>query len=137
MPQRGELQRDRNQFTGFVAVCDNELKIYEKESYFSKKLNKKCATNWVEIDKNKITSLELHWNGVCKVKIDKTPSDTHKKELMAKDWFFSHQGCLDMGTRKIKILSRNIGYIEDNILYITSVVEDTGEVYRSIRAATK
>lgn len=136
MPPKGILPRRDKSFTGFVVIYDNGSKIYEKENYFSKILNKKCATNWGEIDKSKISSLELHWRGECKASITKAPSDIHKNELSAKDWFFSHRGYLDMGTRKIRVISRNIGYIEDNILHITSIVEETGEILRSVRAAT-
>jgi len=136
MPLKEELLKRKESFTGFVIIYDDGSKIYEKENYFSKKLNKKCATNWAEIDKSKISSLELHWKGACKALINKIPTNDPVKKLEAKDWFFSHRGYQDMGTRKIKVISRNIGYINDNILYITSVLEDTGEITRSIRAAT-
>lgn len=133
MPLRGELQNTSN-FTGFIVTYENGSKIYEKNDYFSKMLNKKCATNWAEIDKSKIASLELHWEGVCKATINKAPSpDTHSNELTAKDWFFSHRGYLDMGVRKVVILSRNIGYVENGILYLISVIQKTGEVTRSMR----
>jgi hypothetical protein len=137
MPLREELLRHSESFTGFIVKYDNGNKIYEKENYFSKKLNKKCATNWAEIDKSKISSLEIHWRGTCMATIYKVSSDTHSNILEAKDWFFSHRGYLDMGTRKIIIIARNIGYIENNILHITSVVEDTGEILRTVRAATQ
>lgn len=135
MPLREELQKGNSPFTGFVVTYATGEKVYEKENYFSKKLNKKCATNWAEIDKSRVSSIELLWNGESKVKLNKAPDDIHKRELTAKDWFFSHKGYLDMGTKKIKLLARNIGYIEDSILHITSVAEDTGEIFRSVRAA--
>jgi hypothetical protein len=134
MPLKGPLQKDSDTFTGFIVTYHNGSTIFEKLDYFSKKLNKKCATNWAEIDKGKISSIELLWKGDRKAIISKSPSDIHKYELNAGDWFFSHKGYLDMGTRKIVIISRNIGYIEDNILYIISVMENSGEVLRSIRA---
>jgi len=137
MPLKEPIAHNIEFFTGFVVTYLDGKKVLQKENYFSKKLNKKCATNWSEIDKSKITSLELFWKGESKVKIDQCPSSTHKETLTAKDWFFSHRGYLDMGTQKIKIISRNIGYIEDNILYITTVQEDTGEIHRSTRAAHK
>lgn len=136
MPLRGDLHKHHESFTGFVVIYDNGSKVYEKENYFSKKLNKKCATNWTEIDKSKISTIELHWKGSCKATLSKGPSDTHKKALEAKDWFFSHGGYLDMGTQKVIVISRNIGFIEDNILYITSVEEKTGKVSITTRAAT-
>jgi hypothetical protein len=136
MLRREDLLKHNEPLTGFVVIYDKGNKIYEKENYFSKRLNKKCATNWAEIDKNKISSLELHWRGDCKATIYKVSSDTHSNILEAKDWFFSHRGYLNMGTRKIVIITRNIGYIENNILHITSVVEETGEILRTTRAAT-
>lgn len=136
MPQKEKLPRRDKSFTGFIVTYDNGAKVYEKENYLSKILNKKCATNWGEIDKSKISSLELYWRGECKVSITKSSSDIHKNELSAKDWFFSHRGYFDMGNRKINVIARNIGYIEDNIMHITSIVEETGEILRSVRAAT-
>jgi hypothetical protein len=136
MPLKEDLLKRTEPFTGFVIIYCNGNKIYEKENYFSKKLNKKCATNWAEIDKNKIASLELHWRGDCKATISKVPSDNHSNMIEANDWFFSHRGYLNMGTRKVVIIARNIGYIENNILHITSVVEETGEILRITRAAT-
>lgn len=136
MPLREELLKRKESFTGFVITYSDGSKVYEKENYFSKRLNKKCATNWAEIDKSRISSLELFWNGTSKAIVHKVNTDDPEIKLEAKDWFFSHRGYLDMGTRKIKVISRNIGYIKDNILYITSIAEDTGEITRSIRAAT-
>ena len=128
------LQKEKlNNFTGFVANYSNGAKVYEREDYFSKKLKKNCATNWVEIDKDKLSSLELVWKGVTKVKIDKAPCSVHKDLLRAEDWFFSQNGYMDMGTRKIVVLSRNIGFIEGNHIYITSVFEETGDIRKSIR----
>jgi hypothetical protein len=134
MSPKGVFQRkDGKDFTGFVVTYDNGNKIYEIEDYFSKKLNKKCATNWAEVDKSKITLLQLYWKGVLKETIHKTPDDIHKNELIAKNWFFSQKGYLDMGTRKIVVIARNIGYIEGDILHITSIIELTGEINRSVR----
>jgi len=122
-------------FTGFIVIYDNGARVYEKENYFSKKLNKKCATNWAEIDKSKISSIELHWKGELKAFIDKAPSDSHKNELNANDWFFSHRGYLDMGTRKVNVIARNIGFIEDGMVHIITVIETSGETSRSVRVA--
>ena len=135
MPPKGHLPKRDKFFTGFLITYESGSKIYEKENYFSKKLNKKCATNWAEIDKSKISSLELLWNGESKAIIHKKASDVHTKDLGASDWYFSHKAYLNMGDRKVVIISRNIGYIEDNILHITSVQEKTGEISMSVRAA--
>lgn len=134
MLQKGELLKRNNNVTGFVVTYEDGTKIIEKENYFSKKLNKKCATNWAEIDKSKIASLQIYWRGELMETIQKSPSDTHTNELEANDWFFSHKGYMDMASRSVKIISRNIGFIENNILHITSIMEDTGEIIRSTRA---
>lgn len=134
MLQKGDLLKRDKDITGFVVIYVDGTKIVEKENYFSRKLNKKCATNWAEIDKSKIASLQLYWRGELKETIQKSPSDTHSNELEAIDWFFSHKGYMDMASRSVKIISRNIGYIQDNIIHITSVMEETGELLRSIRA---
>lgn len=136
MPPKGHLPKRNDSFTGFLITYSNGSKIFEKENYFSKRLNKKCATNWGEVDKSQISSIELLWRGESKARIDKAPSDLHDKELTAKDWFFSQRAYFDMVNRKTILISRNIGYIEDNIIHIISVVEDSGEVIRSIRAAS-
>jgi hypothetical protein len=134
MLQKGELLKRNNNVTGFVVTYEDGTKIIEKENYFSKKLNKKCATNWAEIDKSKIASLQIYWRGELMETIQKSPSDTHTNQLEANDWFFSHKGYMDMASRSVKIISRNIGFIENNILHITSIMEDTGEIIRSTRA---
>lgn len=137
MPLKGvPSQRDKD-FTGFVVTYADGTRIFEKENYVSKKLNRSCATNWAEIDKSKIAYLQLYWKGELKETIQKSPDDTHSKELTAKDWFFSHRGYLDMGTRKVIIISRNIGYIEEGIIKITSIFEKNGEKSLSVRAAPK
>ena len=128
------LQKEKqNSFTGFIAHYENGAKVYEREDYHSKKLNKKCATNWAEIDKEKLVSLQLVWKGQIKVTIDKESGSAHRSVLKAEDWFFSQNGYMDMGTRKIVVLSRNVGFIEDNNIYITSVLEETGDIRKSIR----
>lgn len=133
MLQKGELLKRDKDITGFVVTYEDGTRIVEKENYFSKRLDKKCATNWAEIDKSKIASLQLYWRGELMETIQKSPSETHSNELEAKDWFFSHKGYMDMASRSVKIISRNIGYTENNIIHITSVMEDTGEILRSTR----
>ena len=136
MPPKGRLPKRDKSFSGFLVTYENGSKIYEKENYYSKKLNKKCATNWPEIDKSKISSLELLWRGESKVTITRSPSELHKKELSAKDWFFSQRAYFDMTNRKTILISRNIGYVEDDIIHITSIMEKTGEISRSVRAVS-
>ena len=125
--------RENKDFTGFVARYKNGATVYEKEDYFNKKLSKKCATNWGEVDKNKLVSLELLWKGQSKVKIEKASCSIHKNELNPEDWFFSQNGYMNLGNRKIVVLARNIGFIEEGHIYITSVIESSGNIQKSIR----
>lgn len=129
MSQKGENKN----FTGFVAIYKNNKKIYEKENFYSKKLKKFLATNWLEVDKEKLEILQLYWKGQKKAEITKKPSDLHKNELKAEDWFFSQKGYFDINENKIKIISRNIGFKENNLLHIISVQEETGEVIFNVR----
>jgi hypothetical protein len=122
-----EGKENKKNFTGFEVIYKNGKKIYEKNNYYSRKLKKKCATNWREIEKEKIKSLRLYWNGEIKVQIDKENNELHK-EIKSENWYFSHTGYFDTSINKIKIISRNIGYKEDNLLYLFKVMEDTGEV---------
>ena len=103
--------------------------------FYSKKLKKKCGTNWAEIDKEKLFSLELVWKGQTKIKIEKPSCSVHKNDLNPEDWFFSQNGYMDMGTRKIIVLARNIGFKEDGHIFITSVFEKSGDIRKSIRVA--
>ena len=116
-------------FTGFIAYYDNGKVIKERESFFSKILNKNCATNWAELDKSKLIALELHWNNELKVRIDKNPhpDNFNKTTIITPErWLFSQKGYLDISSKKIVVIARCIGFIEDGIANITSVAEDTG-----------
>jgi len=118
-------------FTGFIAYYDNGKIIKEHEDFFSKKLNKKCATNWAEIDKNKLIKLELIWQDTPKGYITKSPSEQSFNKtytLNPQDWFFSQKGYFDLNTRQIIVIARNIGYIESGIVNILSAIEQTGIV---------
>jgi hypothetical protein len=122
-----------NKFTGFIGHYDNKT-IVEKENFYSKKLNKRCATNWAEIDKNKLIALELLWQGKSIIKIDKENYPHIKPE----DWFFTQTGIYNIKDKKIKdkkikVLARNIGYKKDNITQVYSVEEETGILRSSVR----
>jgi len=129
-------ERNTNSYTGFVAHYTNGRVVYERENYDSKKLKKKCATNWAEIDRNKLVAMEMFWHGQLKARIEKDPSsDPNRKNILGpSEWFFSQKGYFDMGTRKITVVARNIGYVQDGIIHITSVVEKTGTVQMYDRA---
>jgi len=108
-------------YTGFIAHYDNGRSIKERENFYSSKLKKKCATNWQEIDRTRLVALELVWHGQSKATVQKPPDP-----FTPDQWFFSHSGCMNMNSRKIIVVSRNIGYVKDGIVHITSVMEDTG-----------
>lgn len=127
--------KSKKSFTGFIAYYEHGKTVKERENYFSKKLNKECATNWCEIDKNKLIALELVWRGSSKVKIDKVPSDKSHHPLSPEDWFFSQNGYFDLGSKSITVVARNIGYKENGIIAIFKVEEENGIIQISSRAA--
>jgi len=121
----------RKPFNGFIAYYSDGKIIREREDYFSKVLNKKCSTNWAEIDKNKLIKLELIWQNQVKGYISCNPSAdafNTKYTLSPQDWFFSHNGYFDLGSKNIIVVARNIGYTENGYTNILSVAEQTGIV---------
>lgn len=116
-------------FTGFIAHYGPKKKILEKENYFSKKLGHNKATNWSEIDKDKMTALELIWHDKSKIKIDKKEYPHIKPD----DWFFSQHATFDMESQSIVVVSRNIGYKKGDIIQIYTVEEETGILKTSVR----
>lgn len=125
------MSQKGNKFTGFIATYSNGKKVRQKEDYISRKLKKKMATNWAEIDKYKLQSLELVWNGESKIKIDKKEYPHIKPD----DWFFSHTAIFDMDKQKIVIVGRNIGYKKDDIIQVYTIIEENGILKSSIRNA--
>ena len=122
-------QNEPNSFTGFVAYYTDGKSVKEKENFYSHKLEKNCATNWCEIDKNKLIALEMVWNGSVKIRIDKKEYPHIKPE----DWFFTQSGIYNLKERKIRVLARNIGYKKDNITQVYSVDEETGILRSAVR----
>jgi hypothetical protein len=110
-----------SEYTGFIAYYKNKA-IKEKEYYFNKKLNKKCATNWIDIDKSKLIALELIWKNEQKIKI----ALEEYPHIKPSDWFFSQYGYFDLKANRTIVVARNIGYIKDNLLIVYSVNEETG-----------
>ena len=121
------LQKENN-FTGFIAYYGPKKKVFEKENYTDKSGNKK-ATNWSEIDKEKLTALELVWRGSSKILIKKSDYP----HMQGTDWFFTQSAFLDMATQKIRVVARNIGYRKEGIIQIFTVEEDTGTLKSSVR----
>lgn len=118
-----------SKFTGFVAYYGEKKAIREKENYLDKSTNQKKATNWSEIDKNRLTSLELVWNDASKIRIDKKDHPDIKPE----DWFFSQHAFHDMANQELSIVKRNIGYKKDGVLQVYSVDEKTGILNSGLR----
>jgi hypothetical protein len=131
LPEDPEKQKKRSLFTGFVAYYDDGKIVKEREDYFSKALNKKCATNWAEIDKDKLSKLEIVWRDEIKGFLSKAPTadSFNTNPLQPQDWFFSQKGYFDLGPRQIIVVARNIGYVESGIVNILSVIEATGIVH--------
>jgi len=125
--------KENKKFTGFIAHYSDGNQVKEKNNYYSKKAGCKKATNWHEVDKDKITALELFWKGESKIKIDKS----EHAHITSADWFFSHFGCLDMENHQTKVISRNIGFVKGDIINIYCVLEDTGVVKIEHRPRSK
>jgi hypothetical protein len=121
--------KEHNAFTGFIAYYKDGRSVQEKENYFSKKLKKICATNWAEIDKEKLVALELLWRGQSIIKINKTDCPG----MTPNDWFFTQSAIFEMKNRKLTILSRNIGYKKGNTTQIYSVEESSGRLISHVR----
>jgi hypothetical protein len=111
----------RDDFTGLVAHYDDGTVVEEKNYFFNERLNKRCATNWSEIDLNKVTTLELYFKGVSKAKISKEDYP----EITPQDWVFYHTGVSDL-TGDPTTICRNIGYKKDGLVYVSSVDEQSG-----------
>lgn len=116
-------------FTGLVAHYSEGSTVEEKNYFYSEKLQKRCATNWAELDLDQVVALELYFNGVSKVKVSKTENP----DIGPQDWFFSHTGIADMTGGDPKTIQRNIGYKKDGLLYVSSVDEENGSVKVDIR----
>ena len=121
--------REHHNHTGFIAYYEDGKSVREKENYFSKKLQKICATNWAEINKKKLVALELFWHGQSIIKIDKADYPT----ITPDDWFFSQSAFFEMKNKKLTILSRNIGYKKGSITQIYSVEEASGRLVSHVR----
>lgn len=105
------------------------MSVREKENYFSKELKKICATNWAEINKEKLVALELFWHGQSIIKINKADYP----EMTADDWFFTQSAIFEMKNRKLTILSRNIGYKKGDITQVYSVEEASGRLVSHVK----
>ena len=108
--------------TGFVAYYESGMVVCEENTYFSKSSGRTKATNWSEVEKDKLVALELLWNGEIKARVDKVKYP----HLTPSDWYFSHYGSLEMSTHKTQVVSRNIGYYKDSLLTLFRVEEKSG-----------
>lgn len=123
------MHQKENKFTGFVAHYGSKKTVLEKEDYLDKKTGQKKATNWSEIDKSKLTALELMWRGESKIKIDKKDYP----HIGPGDWFFTQTAYFDMTKQKIIVVGRNIGYKKDGVLQVYTVIEENGILKSSVR----
>jgi hypothetical protein len=136
MSPREEPQGARNSsppasFTGFVATYEDGTSVLEREGYHSEKLRRPMATSWPEIDRARLTSLDLYWHGEKKA----TVSKSEQPHLDADGWFFSQTGYMDVSSHTILVIARNIGYRgRDGLLYVTSIRESDGALKGSVRA---
>lgn len=120
-------QNDHN-YTGFVAHYGPKKTVLEKEDYINKSGQRK-ATNWSELNKEKMTGLELVWRGSSKIRIDKKDYP----HIGPDDWFFTQTAFFDMKEQKVKVVGRNIGYKKDGIIQVFTVEEQTGILKSSVR----
>jgi len=106
-----------------IVHYEDGSEILEKNNFWSTKQNKRLATNWSEIPRKGISSLELFWKGISSIEIKKS-------EVQPEEWFFSHTGMIDLSTGSDQpvTLSRNIGFIKDGVKNIYRVSEETGSV---------
>lgn len=94
--------------------------MQEKNNFWSERHQKVSATNWLDIDKDRIKTLQLFWKGKVRVSLCKEDCSPEK-------WWFSHTGSLQTsGDSRVVIVSRNIGYIREGRRYIYRVLEESG-----------
>ena len=109
-----------NPIHGFLVVYEDGSQVSEKNNFWSETLQRVSATNWHEVDQNRISRISLYWKGSLVISLD-------KKEVRPETWFFSHTGALQVsGGSKVTIVSRNIGFVREGRKYLYKVVEDTG-----------
>jgi len=114
-----------------VAVYKDGTVVPERENYYSERLRKKMATNWLEVDKSAVERLEIHWRGRKMASISKA----EHPEIKPSDWFFSHTGCLDMSTHSVRVVARNIGYRDrSGLTNVISILECDGTMKGYARA---
>jgi hypothetical protein len=96
--------------------------VWEKNNYWSDKQRKILATNWSEIDKDKIEAMALYWKGRLALYLTKA-------EHLPDKWVFSHTGMLQTGvSQNVQIVSRNIGFERGGIRYMFRVSEADGRL---------
>lgn len=70
------------------------------------------------------------WHDESKIRLSKEEYPSVKPG----DWYFSHAGYLDMRSKKIVVVKRNIGYVKDGLLHMYSVDEKNGSLRGHVRA---
>ena len=124
------LQRSNNTHTGFVAHYESGSQKLELD-YFINREGERKATNWYEVNLEKLQTLELLWHGESKVRVSKEDIPGINPE----DWYFTCSGTADIANPdKPIIIARNIGYRKGKILFLFTVEEDTGNVRTHTRS---
>lgn len=122
------MLRKEVKFTGFIAYYGPKKSVKEKENFINKDGVAK-ATNWYEIDKDKLTALELVWKDEPKITIDKKDYP----HIQPNDWFFTQTAYFDMQKQETVVISRNIGFKKDGYIQVYTVEENTGILKSSMR----
>lgn len=108
--------------TGFIAHYESGSSKKELDYYVGKD-GKLKATNWHEVNLDKLTALELVWRGESKITIRKEDHPGIKQG----DWYFTCSGTVDIkNPDRPTIIARNIGYRVGNILHLFTVEEASG-----------
>lgn len=115
------VSRTKECWHGLIATLDDGTEILEKNNYLHKEKGRVFATNWWEIPKKRIKSLELYHKGKSIVKLE-------KDQVQPEEWFFSHTATLNLGDQggRPTIVSRNIGFIKNGLKHVFRVIEKNG-----------
>jgi len=121
--------------TGFVARYWSGEAIFERNGA-PDAAGRIRATNWAEVDLEKVDRLELWWNGEPRAIIDRSdalidlnPADLENHLLQGTpitDWVFFHSGISDGNQTSIQ--SRSIGFVVNGTRYLATVDEKTGRL---------
>jgi hypothetical protein len=104
---------------GFVARYQIGDPVYERNG-FPDEQGRVRATNWSEVNLEKVEILELWWQGDVRVVLDKGDLEG------LTEWIFFHTGISD--GKQASIQSRTIGFWAGGERYLATVDEKTGRL---------